>query len=114
MKHFHRRNLSHLYFESGIYFITSCLANSIPAVALEKLRQNIRNNDNGKCKRLFKKYDVLLDSGNFGVKYLSDSRCAGTVKYILHFPDGKDYKLICYCIMPDYFHLVFELLEKNK
>ncbi len=32
----------------------------------------------------------------------------------LHYPDGKEYKLICYCIMPNHVHLIFELLNENK
>jgi putative transposase len=114
MKYLHRRNLPHLYFNSGIYFITSRLANSIPQKALAELNQGLKNNDKGENNRVFNKYDALLDSGNFGIKHLFNSRCADIVKYTLQFPNGKDYKLICYCIMPNHFHLVFELLLNNR
>jgi len=113
-KHFHRRNLPHLYFNDGIYFITSRLINSIPMEKLEQLKNETKNISDEKQKRLFKKYDVLMDSGEYGEKYLKNPKCAEIVKDTLHYPDGKEYKLICYCIMPNHFHLVFELLQNNK
>lgn len=114
-KHFHRRNLPHLYyFEEGIYFITSRLANSIPVSVLLKLKQNFQYDNEVKKERLFKKYDSLLDSGNYGEKYLSIPVCAEAVEYSLHYPNQKDYLEICYSIMPNHFHLVFKLLKDNK
>jgi REP element-mobilizing transposase RayT len=113
-KHFHRRNLPHLYFNDGIYFITSRLINSIPHEKLEQLKNETKNISGEKQKRLFKKYDVLMDSGEYGEKYLKNPKCAEIVKDTLHYPDGKEYKLICYCIMPNHFHMVFELLQNNK
>jgi len=113
-KHFHRRNLPHLYFNDGIYFITSRLINSIPMEKLEQLKNETKNISDEKQKRLFKKYDVLMDSGEYGEKYLKNPKCAEIVKDTLHYPDGKEYKLICYCIMPNHFHMVFELLQNNK
>lgn len=113
-KHFHRRNLPHLYFNDGIYFITARLKNSIPLEKLEQLKNETKNISDEKQKRLFKKYDALMDSGEYGEKYLKIYECAEIVKTTLHYADGKDYKLICYCIMPNHFHLVFELLPINK
>lgn len=113
-KHFHRRNLPHLYFNDGIYFITTRLINSIPFEKLEMLKKSVSNATDEKEKRLFKKYDALIDSGEYGEKFLNIIKCAEIVKNTLHYPDDKEYKLICYCIMPNHFHLVFELLENNK
>lgn len=113
-KHFHRRNLPHLYFEDGIYFVTSRLANSLPASALLKLRHDSQYEDDKKKKRLFKKYDSLLDTGNYGEKYLLIPECAEVVKNTIHYPNEKEYLLICYSIMPNHFHLVFKLLKNNK
>jgi REP element-mobilizing transposase RayT len=56
----------------------------------------------------------LLDGGIYGVKYLNNPKIADICKYTLHYPDKKNYNLICYCIMPNHIHLVFELLHKNK
>ena len=113
-QHFHRRNLPHLYFSDGIYFITSRLKNSIPIEKLKLLKKESLNIADEKQKRLFKKYDALMDSGEYGEKYLKITECTEIVKSTLHYPDGKDYKLICYCIIPNHFHLVFELLQNNK
>lgn len=113
-EHFHRRNLPHLYFNDGIYFITARLKKSIPLVKLVQLKNSASKITDEKQKRLFRKYDALLDSCNFGEKYLKIPECIEIVKSTLHYPDGRDYKLICYCIMPNHFHLVFELLNNNK
>jgi REP element-mobilizing transposase RayT len=55
-----------------------------------------------------------MDSGEYGEKYRKINECAEIVKTILHYADGKVYKLIYYCIMPNHFHLVFELLTNIK
>ena len=115
--HFHRRNLPHLYFNEGTYFITYRLADSLPQEKIYEITKAIENDLNNSAEdfeRLLKKYDDLLDSGLYGSKHLIDPRVAEICKYTLHFPDQKDYKLICYCIMPNHIHLVFELIEGNK
>lgn len=109
-KSFHRRNLPHLYYSDGIYFITFRLANSLPS---DKVIQ-IRKVNSEQEKRLFKKYDSLLDSADYGEPYLKIPLIAKAVKHTLHYPEGKDYRLISYCIMPNHVHLLFELLKKNK
>jgi REP element-mobilizing transposase RayT len=115
--HFHRRNLPHLYTDEGIYFITFRLAESIPSdkvVEIKKVIDNGKEMNDEKFKRLLEKYDAILDSGSYGKKYLAVTEIAEICKYTLHFPDGKDYKLIGYCIMPNHVHLVFELIEGNE
>jgi REP element-mobilizing transposase RayT len=113
-RHFHRRNLPHLYFDEGKYFVTYRLANSIPVEKLKEIKSDTCNPDFNKFKRLFQKYDSLLDTGDFGINYLKDKRIADICKGTIHYPDGKDYKLICYCIMSNHIHLVFDLLTKTK
>lgn len=117
MRTFHRRNLPHLYYQEGQYFITFRLANSISQLALEELKKEfntLRKITAIQQKRLFVKYDSLLDSNELGVKYLAIESISDILKTTLHYPDGKDYKLICYSIMPNHVHLVFELLNENK
>ncbi len=116
-KSFHHRNLPHLYFNEGIYFITYRLANSLPSQKVAEIKNYISNSnqhEDVKFRRLLKKYDAILDSGQYGNKHLANPEIAEICKQSLHYPDGKEYKLICYCIMPNHIHLVFELLEKNK
>ncbi len=113
--HFHKRNLPHLYYDDGIYFITFRLADSIPSDKVAEIKKaNDKDIDDEKFVRLLKKYDKILDAGLYGHKHLLNPEVAEICKYSLHFPDGKDYKLICYCIMPNHIHLVFELVNKNR
>lgn len=112
-----RRNLPHLYFNDGIYFITARLANTIPLEDLIHLRQNFDKRTHlsfSKFKNHFLQYDSLLDKAEKDFIILSDNQIAVILKQCLQYPDGTDYKLICYTIMPNHFHIVFELLEKNK
>jgi REP-associated tyrosine transposase len=117
MKTFHRRNLPHIYYNDGQYFITYRLANSIPQSALEDLKQEFsfkKKLTSIQQKRLFAKYDSILDSNELGIDYLAIQAVAEIVKITLHYQDSKEYKFICYCIMPNHVHLVFELLNENK
>jgi REP element-mobilizing transposase RayT len=113
-KSFLRRNLPLLYFPDGKYFITYRLANSLPQEKLTEIEINPTKWDFEKFNRLFTKYDSLLDSGNFNINYLNQRELADICKDTIHYPDGKDYTLICYCIMPNHIHLVFKLLPANK
>ena len=63
IKHFHRRNLPHLYYNEGIYFVTFRLYGSLHPEELKKLHL-LRSNQNlhlAEQKKIFKKYDLLLD-----------------------------------------------------
>ena len=44
-KSFHRRNLPHLYYNEGIYFITYRLANSLPSNKFAEIKTAIMNNE---------------------------------------------------------------------
>jgi len=114
-RHFHRRNLPHLYYNDGIYFVTYRLFGSIHPNELEKLNEEISKakRENREAK-IFKKYDSLLDKSQSKNNYLRNPVIAEICKTTLHFPDGKDYALICYTIMPNHIHVIFELLNKNK
>ena len=76
-KHFHKRNLPHLYFRDGIYFITFRLADSLPSekvAEIKKANDNDERKDDEKFKRLLKNYDKILDGGSYGKKYLADPK----------------------------------------
>ena len=116
-KHFHRRNLPHLYYNEGEYFITFRLKNSLPVNEIKKLRDELEkkaSNLSAKEKRLFRKYDELLDSGKFGIPLLKKNEIADIIKNIIHKFDGLYYNLICYCIMPNHVHLVFSIFNNEK
>lgn len=116
-RHFHRRNLPHLYYNGGEYFITFRLKDSLPLNEVVKLKNELEkkaDNLSAKEKRLFKKYDELLDSGKFGLPLLKENEVASIIKTVIHKYDGLFYKIICYCIMPNHVHLVFSLLDTDK
>jgi REP element-mobilizing transposase RayT len=113
---FQRRNLPHLYYNEGQYFITYRLANSIPEGLLRELYKQVYALAPGddRDRLLFKGYDSLLDKSAYCNNYLLRPEIAEIVRCTLIYPDGKDYRLICYCIMPNHVHLIFELLQQNK
>jgi REP element-mobilizing transposase RayT len=114
-RHFHRRRLPHLYYNEGIYFITYRLHGSISPGELERIQRIIKDSKAGKKNiRIFKKYDSLMDNQNNKIDYLRNPKIAKIYEHSLHFSDGKDYKLICYCIMPNHIHVVFELVNQKK
>lgn len=116
-RHFHRRNLPHLYYNEGIYFVTFRLYGSIHLNELKKLQEQIRINQSlrpNEQKKLFKKYDLLLDKPQNNIQYLQLNDIMDICKSSLHYYDGKEYQLICYCIMPNHIHLVFELINKER
>jgi putative transposase len=65
-------------------------------------------------KDFLKNMTIMLDKTVNVPSYLSKDEFAEIIKETLHYPDGKDYFLICYCIMPNHVHLVFCLLEHNR
>jgi putative transposase len=114
-RHFHRRRLPHLYYNEGIYFVTYRLYGSIPPGELEKIQRIIKEAKTEKKNvRIFKKYDLLMDNQYNKIDYLRNPKIAKICEHSLHFSNGKDYKLICYCIMPNHIHVLFELMNKNK
>jgi len=113
-KSFHKRNLPHLYFSEGQYFITYRLVNSIPKEKLLSIRLTPNEWDFEKFSILLSKYDALMESGEYGIDYLMKEELAEICKFTLHFADGTEYKLICFCIMPNHIYVIFELLPGNK
>lgn len=114
IKHFHRRRLPHLYYNEGTYFVTYRLYGSIPQNRLDELQKEIDSSDVEDQKRIFKKYDKLLDRVENQIFHLKNPLIAEACKNSIMFFDKKDIDVICYCIMPNHIHLAFELLAKNK
>ncbi len=42
-RYFHRRNLPHLHYNEGNYFVTFRLKGSLPSVELQKLKEDLEN-----------------------------------------------------------------------
>jgi len=106
--------LPHLYYTDGIYFVTYRLFGSIHPDELKKLNEETSKAKLKREAKIFEKYDSLLDRLKSKNNYLSNPAIAEICKSTLHFPVGKDYSLICYTIMTNHIHVVFESLNKNK
>ena len=116
-RYFHRRNLPHLHYNEGDYFVTFRLKDSLPLILIEELRSDLEKNPaelSTKVKKLFKKYDDLLDSGNYGANYLLNKQVASIVKEAIEKYENELYQVICYCIMPNHVHIVFAILDAGK
>ncbi len=109
-----RRHLPHLYFNEGRYFITYRLAGTIPG--LKNLRGLKYQKDWSfeEFKEAFEKYDHLLHKNIQRNNDLKDDVLAGICIDSIMYPNEKDYNLICYCVMPNHVHIVFELLQGNR
>jgi len=70
--------------------------------------------DHEKFKTRFMEYDKTLDFGNHCENYLKKKVFADICKNSIHYPDGKDYKLICYCIRSNHIHLISDLRNKSN
>ncbi len=124
---FYRRNLPHLQPAGGEFFVTFNLAGSLPRQAIIELKEyktialkrveagnlnqiHFKNLD----RKIFLKYDSLLDNPHSGPVWLKDQKVACIVKEAIHFRDQKVIDLYAYCIMSNHVHLVFKHLEKNN
>jgi len=123
---FYRRNLPHLQPDGGEFFVTFNLAGSIPKhIILEhkEYRTNVLNRINSGImteekrtdleRKIFLKYDSLLDNPDAGPVWLKEQKVADIIKEALHFRDQKEFDLYAYCIMSNHVHLVFKHLAKN-
>lgn len=48
------------------------------------------------------------------IQHLRKPEIREICKTSIHHYDGKEYKLICYCIMPNHVHLVIDLINKER
>ena len=121
----YRRNLPHIQPQGAMFFITFRLYGSIPASEIQKLSDIYKNtnttNISGKPVKSLKQeqqedyflsFDKCLDNNHNAPYYLSITEIAQLVSSSLHFRDGRDYKLVCFCIMSNHVHLIIYKLEK--
>ena len=84
--------------------ITFRLADSLPEDALIRLQQE----DNDVVRR--KKIDAWLDAGH-GACWLAQPDIADIVEDVLLHGDGKRYRLIAWCVMPNHVHVLIETIS---
>ncbi|MDA3893381.1 MAG: hypothetical protein PF517_17090 [Salinivirgaceae bacterium] len=122
----YRRNLPHIQPQGGMFFITFRLYGSIPVSELEKLSEiygNTNNNDTSgnsvkglkqdKQENYFQALDDYLDSNLNSPYHLSIPNIDKLVSDSIKYRDGKDYKLVCFCIMSNHVHMIIYKLEKS-
>lgn len=117
----HRGRLPHWETETGSYFITFRLSDSIPRKVADSYRferENIiktaehlnRSLTEYELERLAKLYsdkiESYLDQG-VGECYLRQSKIAELVKISLEYFHNQRYRLYCWCIMPNHVHIAF-------
>lgn len=121
---FRKRKLPHWDIPDATYFVTVCLAGSIPAVGLLELTQYRRSLEEKpppddmaeteweiqKHKLIFGRFDRWLDY-KLAARYLEDHRLAAKVRdSIYHFAEER-YDVYAYVVMPSHFHWLFRPKE---
>jgi len=64
-------------------------------------------------RRLFGKWDAVLDAATDGPFWLREPNIAGLMAEALHYRNGRVYDLDAFCIMPNHVHVVFTPLCKK-
>ncbi len=119
-ENFRRRRLPHWDLPGATYFVTACLAGSIPAAGLldiEQYRESLysrRKPDHvsdddwkEKCwKWTFAREDQWLDR-SLAVRHLADRTAATVVVDSFYHFTGQRYDLLAYVVMPSHIHWVF-------
>lgn len=117
-----RGRLPHWEKEEGVYFITFHLADSLPKSVLAKIAERHRILSTVKetnahlrpeQKTLLATYsrariEEYFDQGAGSCPFL-DMRIAGAMAAALRFREGKHYRLLAWCIMPNHVHVVARL-----
>src|SRR5437773_2496905 len=117
---FRRRRLPHWDVEDATYFVTACLAGSIPAqglIRLQKFREQLECRPRPdwlsaeeweirKHKLVFGQFDLIIDAET-ARRLLADPAAASEVEKSLRFFAGDHYDLLAYVVMPSHFHWVF-------
>ncbi|HYG22332.1 MAG TPA: transposase [Verrucomicrobiae bacterium] len=88
-------------------FITYRLADSIPAELRHERAAAMQLEDD---RERFRQMEVLLDRG-LGACHLRDARVARMVQENLWFHDGKAYRLLGWCLMPNHVHVLAEMAK---
>jgi REP element-mobilizing transposase RayT len=122
-----RGRLPHWEKEEGLYFLTFHLADSLPSSVLEKIAERHRileaANDNNanllpEQKALLADYSHTRIEEHFdhgvGLCPFRDMRVAGSMAAALRFREGKHYRLLAWCIMPNHVHVVVRLFPGRE
>jgi len=122
-----RGRLPHWEKDAGLYFITFRLADSLPEAVLKKIaeRHCILNEAKRVGAHLLPSQEVLVDEycpakmeeyfdRGTGACFLGDSRIGEVMAGALRFWEGKRYRLLAWCVMPNHVHVVCRLLPGQE
>ncbi|MEA2105833.1 MAG: transposase [Bacteroidota bacterium] len=125
----YKRNLPHILPESGLFFVTFRIHNSLPLDKLVELKseykheiyltkQRIKNSKILKSRicdlynDYFHDFDSLLDQYLEEFNLTENQNIANIIKDAIFYLNVKEYKLICFTIMPNHVHLIIYKLKK--
>jgi REP element-mobilizing transposase RayT len=122
-----RGRLPHWEKDSGLYFITFHLADSLPRQVVERIKERHRILSCGKhsgahllpCQQVIvanhspAKIEEYFDRGA-GACSLRDPRMGALVANALGFWNGKRYRLVAWCVMPNHVHVICRLLPGHE
>jgi REP element-mobilizing transposase RayT len=122
-----RGRLPHWEKEEGLYFLTFHQADSLPSAVLAKIAERHRileaakeNNANllPEQKARLAAYsqpriEEYFDRGVGSCAFM-DHRIAGAMAAALRFREGKHYRLLAWCIMPNHVHVVVKLFPGRQ
>jgi REP element-mobilizing transposase RayT len=119
----YRRFLPHIQPPGATLFVTYRLVGTIPAAVHEQLVAEAEQISQRLAqiedkveqahqkylaqKRLFGRYDQILDSVQHGPTWLREPHIARLVADSLHYWDGERYDLDCFSVMSNHTHVVF-------
>ena len=122
-----RGRLPHWEKEEGLYFLTFHLADSLPQAVLVKIAERHRILEAAKnniANLLPEQKAILADYSHARIEEyfdrgagscpLLDMRVAGSMAAALRFRDGKNYRLLAWCIMPNHVHVVVRLFPGQE
>lgn len=125
----YRRNLPHIQPIGATLFVTTRLAGSLPQTVIRQWNEerkwltHLKKNNPTHHEKIkadferewFKKFEQILDGGEYGPVWLSNDLVAAQVAESLRYRDGKVFRLDSYSIMPNHLHIQFKPLRlKNK
>ena len=103
-KEFYRRSLPHIQPEDGIIFVTYRLHFQLPIGLINKI-EKIKRTRSGNS---FNVIDDYLDLCKEGSKFLSNRKVAIMIMKNLLKMNDKQYRLFCFCIMPNHVHVLLK------
>jgi REP element-mobilizing transposase RayT len=125
----YRRHLPHFQPPGATLFITFRLADSIPKEVLKQLATETEQVETVLAgisdpqererqayleqRRLFGKWDIVLDSTTSGPTWLREPKIADLIVESLYYRHNRVYDLDAFCVMPNHVHVVYIPLRKE-